>query len=40
MLTLALGSPKDKDPQTEPEPVEPDAGAKDAAVETGDKAAS
>ena len=40
--TLALGSPKEKDPQTEPEPkpVEPIAGAKDATVKTGRKAAS
>ena len=38
--TPALGSPKEKDPQSEPELVEPDAGAKDVAVETGEKAAS
>ena len=38
--TLVLGSPKEKDPQTKPEPVEPNAGAKDAVFETGEKAAS
>ena len=38
--TPALGSLKEKDPQTEPEPVELDAGAKDMTVKTREKAAS
>ena len=38
--TMALGSLKEKDPQTEPKPIKPDTRAKDATVETGEKAAS
>ena len=40
MSTPVIGSPKEKGPQVEIESVEPDAGAKDAAVEIGEKAAS
>ena len=32
MLTLAIGSPKEKGPQVETESAEPNAGAKDVAV--------
>ena len=38
--TPALGSLKEKDSQTEPEPVEPITRAKDMAIETREKAAS
>ena len=38
--TPAVGSPKDKGPPVESEPAELDVGAKDAAVEPSEKAAS
>ena len=38
--TPAIGSPMEKGPQVETESAEPDAGAKDAAVEPREKAAS